>query len=255
MKRPILTLIMLAIAGYTAIAQAKRFTPSGTIEFEKSVNMYAVIQKMMDKDNESFFLPAFEAYKKQKPQFKKLKSTLTFNGNQTLFVPNEDADEDQTFSSPMVTQNNTTYTNLGDGLSTTLKTVFEQSFLVKDSIRHINWKITDERRDIAGYSCRRANAVVMDSIYVVAFYTDEIPTSGGPESFTGLPGMILGLAMPHENITWFATRVTDQTVQAATIKPPSKGKPMDNKKLAETIKSAMTNWGNYGKTALKALML
>ncbi|WDF54600.1 GLPGLI family protein [Mucilaginibacter sp. KACC 22063] len=236
-------------------AQGKRFTPSGTIEFEKTVNMYALIQKMIDKDNESFYAPLFDQYKKQKPQFKKLKSTLTFGKGQTLFTPTEDEDNDNTFGSPMVSQNNTTYTDLTTGMSVTQKKVYENLFLVKDTVRRIKWKITDERRDIAGYPCRRANALVMDSIYVVAFYTDEIPTSGGPESFTGLPGMILGLAMPHENITWFATKVTDQPIPANNIKPPVKGKPMDNKKLKETILGAMADWGNYGKSALKALML
>ncbi|MBS7566748.1 GLPGLI family protein [Mucilaginibacter sp. Bleaf8] len=255
MKNIIAILAIILFTNYTVLAQAKRFTPSGTIEFEKTVNMYALIKKMIDKNNESFYTPLYEEYKKQKPQFKKLKSTLTFSNNQTLYVPVEETEGDQWFASPMVTQNNTTYTNLAGGISTTQKTVFEQSFLVKDSVRHINWKITDERRDIAGYSCRRANALVMDSIYVVAFYTDEIPASGGPESFTGLPGMILGVALPHENITWFATKVTDQPIQPNVIKPPVKGKPMDNKKLIETIKSAMTDWGNYGKTALKALTL
>jgi len=32
------------------------------------------------------------------------------------------------------------------------------------------------------------------SIDVVAFYTDDIPVSGGPESFDGLTGMILQVA-------------------------------------------------------------
>jgi len=31
-------------------------------------------------------------------------------------------------------------------------------------------------------------------INAVAFYTDDIPVSGGPESFNGLPGMILQVA-------------------------------------------------------------
>jgi GLPGLI family protein len=31
----------------------------------------------------------------------------------------------------------------------------------------------------------------MDSVFIVAFYTDQIVTSGGPESFNELPGMIL----------------------------------------------------------------
>ena len=94
------------------------------------------------------------------------------------------------------------------------KTVFEQTFLVEDTLRRIKWKITDETRPIAGFNCRRANALIMDSICVVAFYTDEILTTGGPESFSGLPGMILGIALPHEHITWFATKVEDLRVRA-----------------------------------------
>ena len=49
--------------------------------------------------------------------------------------------------------------------------------------------------------------MVMDSIVVIAFYTDEILTSGGPESFNGLPGMIMGLAIPRLHTTWYATKL------------------------------------------------
>ncbi|QJD98105.1 GLPGLI family protein [Mucilaginibacter robiniae] len=235
----------------------KRFTKEGSVEFEKTVNMFALIAKTINKENESFMQQAFDAYKKSKPQFVKLKSTLTFGNNQTLFAPvaNNESAEGAFGDNPMVGQNNITYTNLSTNTSATQKTVFEEKFLVKDTVRKIKWKITDEVRDIAGYSCRRANALIMDSVYVVAFYTDEIPVSGGPESFTGLPGMILGVALPHENITWFATKVTDQTIAANIIKPPVKGKPVDNKQLQATFKSVMKDWGNYSQIALKAFLL
>ncbi len=89
-------------------------------------------------------------------------------------------------------------------------------------------------REIAGYTCRRANALVMDSIYVVAFYTEVIPVSSGPEIFSGLPGMILGVALPHENVTWFATSVKDNDT-LKEIKPPAKGKATDNTGLRKTL--------------------
>src|SRR6185437_10397918 len=101
------------------------------------------------------------------------------------------------------------------------KTIFDQPFLVKDSLRKIKWKITDENREIAGYNCRRANGLMMDSIYVVAFYTDKIPVSGGPESFSGLPGMILEVALPHENVIWRATKVTEAEIPQGAITPPN----------------------------------
>ncbi|MGX5690503.1 GLPGLI family protein [Arcticibacter tournemirensis] len=256
MKR--IVIIVAAIFVSTSVcAQYARFVTEGTIEFEKSVNMYALIRKNINKDNESFLQPAFEQYRKSQPQFKKLKSNLTFSKDRTLFRPVEETETNAGFfgASPMVSQNNIIYTNLTTASSIAQKKVFEETFLVKDSIRKINWKITTEMRDIAGYQCRRANAIVLDSIYVVAFYAEKIPVSGGPESFTGLPGMILGLALPHENITWFATKVTDQSVPANALTPPAKGKQMNNKQLHETILSALKDWGEYAQTALKAFLL
>jgi GLPGLI family protein len=95
----------------------------------------------------------------------------------------------------------------------------------------------------------------MDSIYVVAFYTTEIPVSGGPESFSGLPGMILGVALPHENVTWFATKVTDNSIPPNVVVPPKKGKVTDNKGLFTTLQSVMKNWGEEAQPYLKAFLL
>ncbi len=248
---------LLLIISKPVCAQYARFVTDGVIEFEKTVNMFALIKKNITKDNESFLQPAFDQYRKSQPQFKKLKSTLTFSKDKTLFKPVEETEGNSGFfgTSPLVSQNNIIYTNLSEAGSVAQKKVYEETFLVKDSTRKISWKITDETREIAGYQCRRANAVILDSIYVVAFYTDKIPVPGGPESFTGLPGMILGVALPHENITWFATKVTDQSVPANALTPPAKGKLMNNKKLHETIMAALKDWGDYAQTALKAFSL
>jgi len=252
----IITTCLLLLISRLTIAQNTHFTTSGTIEYEKSVNMYALIKKRITKDNESFLQPAYDQFRKSQPQFKKLTSTLTFEGNKTLYTPKpDDGQMNSFFNTPIVSQNNTIATDLSTGSSTTQKKVYEETFLVKDSLRKINWKITNETRDIAGYTCRRANALIMDSVYVVAFYTDEIALSGGPESFTGLPGMILGVALPHENISWFATKVTDVPVAPAKLAPPAKGKPVDNKKLRATLESAMKDWGEYANEEYKAYTL
>jgi GLPGLI family protein len=238
-------------------AQNTHFTTSGVIEFEKTANMYAIFKKDINKDNESFLQPAFEAYKKNQPQFKKLKSTLSFSDNKTLFAPIEDEGGNGGFwgNDAMVKQNNTTFTDFNTHTLTSQKSVFEATFLLKDSTKKIRWKITDETREIAGFTCRRANALILDTVYVVAFYTDKIPVSGGPESFNGLPGMILGVALPHENITWFATKVTDITVEPKALTPPKKGKPVNFKQLHDILMGAMKDWGNYAQASLKAFSM
>ena len=251
-------LTMLSIGFSTSLlAQNARFTIQGEIEFERSTNMYAIIQKRINKDNSSYMSQFFEQYKKTSPQFKLSKSTLSFSNQITLFKPIADDSPPNTFfgEDPGVTQINTTYTDLNTRQQITQKKVFEETFLVKDSARVINWKITDETREIAGFNCRRANALVMDSIYVVAFYTDQIPVSGGPESFSGLPGMILGLALPHENVTWFAKTLADRPVAPNKLIPPTKGKVTDNKGLKLTLTTALKNWGEYAKGMFKAFLL
>jgi GLPGLI family protein len=251
-----LAILLFLFSAKLTLAQSVRFPFNGVIEYEKSVNMYALLKKSIGTNTDGFMAQAFDSYKKTNPQFKKFKSTLAFSKDQTLFLPEESTDNSNSFlNDPMSKQVNKIFTDLSTGTSITQKAVYEDNFLVKDSVRKINWKITDENREIAGYACRRANALIMDSIYVVAFYTDQIPVSGGPESFTGLPGMILGVALPHENISWFATKVTDRAVTPNELKAPVKGKPTDNKGLKETLAKALKSWGEYAQSSLKAFSL
>jgi len=256
MKNTLIAFICaLVFTGPIAKAQYAHFTTGGTIEYEKSVNMFVIIKKMINKDNESWYGPMLEAYKKNQPQFKILKSSLAFSKDKTLFTPIEaEVMQNNNFNSPMVDQNNTTYTDLTTNTIICNKTVFEDKYLLKDTTRKINWKITSETREIAGYHCRRANALIMDSIYVVAFYTDQIPVSGGPESFTGLPGMILGVALPHENITWFATKVTETLVPDKELTPPTKGKPTTVKDLTNTIQTGLKSRGWYSTEEIQSYL-
>jgi len=257
MKIIISTLAIALLTGNLVIAQHARFITSGTIEFEKSVNVYGLAKQQMGTTQNELSMQLFEAYKKSTPQFKKLHATLTFNGDKSLYTPDVSTNNTRIMGNdnPGASQFNLIYTDLIAGLSTVQKSVYEDVYLLKDSTRKIHWKITDETREIAGYHCRRANAIIMDSVYVVAFYTNEIHVSGGPESFTGLPGMILGVALPHDNFTWFATKVTDTTVPENAIVPPKKGKPINNKKLLDILKEAMKSWGTTGPYEMKVFSL
>ena len=246
--KPLIYLIALCFLGVKNIhAQNAIFLSQGRIEFEKKVNLYAQVD---DEDDDTWK----ELMKKMMPQFKTTYFDLEFNGDKTLFKPGrENTDNNKLWQQPA--EDNTVFTNLNDSQSTTQKNVFEQTFLLHDSTRKIKWKITDETRNIAGFDCRRANALVMDSIYVVAYYTDAIITSGGPESFNGLPGMILGLALPHEHITWFATKVYTDKITDAQLVPPAKGKKTTSKVLLVTLQDLMKDWGKWGKRYQRLIMI
>jgi GLPGLI family protein len=229
----------------TAHAQQPRFITEGRIEFEKKFNLHAQFS-----EDEGW---AAE-YKKTIPQFKVTYFDLFFTENKTLFKPGKDnADNNKLWEQPA--ENNVVYTDIAKQTATSQKNVFEKTFLVQDSARPIRWKLTDEKRTIAGFECRRANAVIMDSIYVVAFYTDEISTTGGPESFWGLPGMILGLAIPHEHVTWFATKLYAAPVKETDFTIPVKGTKITNKGLKDNLRTNLKQWGKYGERYIKAALI
>lgn len=236
-------LIAICLLGVQALTAQQRFPSSGTITFEKTINMHAYINKRMkERSDDGLSKQFFESYKSANPQFKRLNSKLIFSGAHTLFTPLTDPGaQDFMSNSPGIYQSNTIYTDLTTGLYTCQKQVYGDNLLINDTTRAIQWKITSETREIAGYQCRRANAIIMDSVYVVAFYTDQIHVSGGPESFTGLPGMILGIALPHDNVTWFATGVDLTNVSPNSIVPPKKGKVFTVTGMREKIKSI---WGD-----------
>jgi GLPGLI family protein len=254
----ILILFFVVFFAGHAVAQRARFLKAGVIEYEKTVNMYDIIEKKITKDNEGLLRPAFDQYKRSYDKFKRQKSALTFTADRTLYQPAADngpAPVSFLFNDPAASQPNTIFTDLPTNYSVCQKKALGQSFLVKDTSRKILWKITDEIREIAGFSCRRANAIIMDSIYVVAFYTDRIPVSGGPESFTGLPGMILGVALPHQHVTWFATSVADKTIGTDAITAPVQGKQIDNNELQKEIRGPLKGNDQYTQFVLFNFLL
>ena len=107
--------------------------------------------------------------------------------------------------------------------------------------------MTNETRQIAGFNCRKAVGKLFDSVYVFAFYTDEITTSGGPMSLHGLPGMIMGITIPRMFTSWVATKLQVNGIDDKKIVAPTKGKKKKAKELQETVVKATKDWGSYGQ--------
>jgi len=246
-KLSVLLILVLAFVRPVS-AQNTIFLTHGKIEYERRINVFAQIGN--DDDQWSEFR------KKLSNHFKTSYFDLVFTRDKSLYRPGRESSDREMFNFWQApAQDNIVWSDLDNNRSVSEKNVFEQTFLVQDSIRQIKWKITDENRVIAGFNCRRANAIIMDTIYVVAFYTDEILTDGGPESFTGLPGMILGVSLPHQHISWFATKVEATPVADAQVEPPLKGKKVTGPGLFQTMKPVMKDWRKVGQQYMEAILL
>jgi GLPGLI family protein len=119
--------------------------------------------------------------------------------------------------------------------------VFGSLFNIQDSLPVIRWKILNENRVIAGYNCKKAVGVIMDSVYVFAFYSDEIMITGGPCSLHGLPGLILGVTIPRLYTSWIATKVNTSNVVFNKPTPDTKN-PFTYKKALTTIMDRTKAW-------------
>ncbi|MGY3212828.1 GLPGLI family protein [Mucilaginibacter sp. HD30] len=244
MKKTIIILITILFSGNILFAQQNvRFITSGTIEYQKRVNTFQVMGNVVsptaDASLKARMQQTVDQYKKLQSQFATFNSTLIFSGNKTLLTPIMPIAPYQSFQlNPITAESNTIYTDLNASKIVMEKDAMGEQFLLTDSTRKVKWRITDETRDILGYNCIRANGIISDSIYVVAFYSDKIRVSGGPELFTGLPGMILQLAIPHENVSWVATKIIDSE-PTKPITQPKKGKPVNTQQLLATIRKGM----------------
>ena len=125
------------------------------------------------------------------------------------------------------------------------KNVVGTAFTVKDSLRQIDWKLTNEFRIIAGFNCKKAIGRINDSVYVFVFYSEEIMIPGGPCSIHGLPGMILGMTIPRLYTSWIATKINVQNVDDTKIKNgiPAKRYYTD-KEFTSLIYDRAKEWGN-----------
>ncbi len=215
-----LLLLLPLCGGQKAAAQ---MITNGSIKFERKTNLHQQI-RIEQGDNTAAPGQAvpIQPYTPVRDQLLQLSF---YSKRKPLCIRKKDDVNYDTYNmTGTAAKENIVYTNFFGRKTVSRKNAFDMDYLIDDSIRHFTWKISDEVRTIAGYLCRKATTQINDSVVVVAFYTTQIMVSGGPESFNGLPGMILGIAIPRIYTTWFATSV--ELLQPVPILPPDKGRKL-----------------------------
>jgi GLPGLI family protein len=180
---------LIVILSLPAISQVS----SGKIIYERKTNLYKKFKgddvKEWLREEDKNKVDVFELY---------------FNDSMSLFKPQESELKERM---SWATDKNTVYQNLNANTRLTLKDLWGEKFYVEDTLWQRTWKITDSKRNIAGYNCRKAIWQADDSTRIYAWYAEELMTSTGPESFTGLPGTILGMATEDGGVIYFAKTV------------------------------------------------
>ena len=182
-------MLFLFFMPYASMAQIRY----GKITYERKTNLY---KKFKDDEAKDWLRPedknkvdVFELY---------------FTDSASVFKPQEsDLKERMSWA----TSKNTVYQNFAENKCLSVKSIWGEDLYLMDSLVDREWKITESKRVISGYNCRKAIWQQNDSTRIYAWYTDDIVPNVGPESFYGLPGAILGLATEDGGVIYFAKSV------------------------------------------------
>ena len=184
----LISIIFQFSATYTQITH-------GTILYERKTNL---LKKFKDPKQQKWL---------RGEKMKVDRFNLYFTPKKSLFLPDENAIPTK---ADWATSKNIVIQDLKKKERISIYNLFGEKKTVKDDLIERKWKITERKRNIAGYSCRRAIWLKNDSTRIYAWYTDQIIPPTGPETFNGLPGTILGLATEDGGVVYFAKKVEDK---------------------------------------------
>ena len=229
----IFTIVFLSIIKATA----QIFIDKATIEYEVKSN----IKKNMGNGSWE------EMMKDKLPTFKTGYYTFTFADNKSIYkfdhwpetekLPDYMRKDDES---------NTWYFDHNTGKMIIQKNIYGSALNIEDSILNLKWTLTNENRNIAGFNCKKAVAKIFDSVYVFAFYTDEIMISGGPCSINGLPGLIMGVTIPRLFTSWIATKISVNNVAVNSIVPTTSKKYYTMPLMSKIIDERTKDWYSGG---------
>ncbi len=114
-----------------------------------------------------------------------------------------------------------------------------KTFIIRDEMQPVKWRVMNELREILGHMCMKA--VTTDTLKkqeIVAWFAADIPVSTGPEELYGLPGLILRYEVNGDQLI----------VEAEKITP---GVPADPVKLPKKLKGKEVNQAQFDDEVAK----
>lgn len=179
------TLLLAVLILFSTVGYAQK--QEGMIHYVRTVNY---IKQITAVDYLSKQLKEKYAYVYGNRLESKSYARLYFNATQTKF---EDSDENDMGYSYLKAE----YTITRDFSKNTMHDymdVLGKTYIIEDSLKAPRWIILNEMKEIAGHACM--NAFYNDTLKkqkVIGWYALDLPVSGGPDRFFGLPGMLLGI--------------------------------------------------------------
>jgi GLPGLI family protein len=113
-----------------------------------------------------------------------------------------------------------------------------KTYIVDDTLRGLDWKIQNDLKEVAGHICMKA--VYEDTLRkhkIEAWFAQDIPLSGGPERFYGLPGLILEVIFNEDALILTADKIDYKKLTTELDTPKKlKGKRVVESQLNDVVR-------------------
>ena len=251
-------LIVLTSLNTSATAQMKE----GKISYDRKINMH---RNLPDPQMKSMI-----------PEFRTDKFELIFNESVSLFrsVVDDEAPDPfanagggggggMRFNFRMPTTS--TYTDMAKQMQYEERAFFEKEFLIVDSLKQYKWKLSEETKTIAKQLCKKATTMITapqvmrmrvsmgggpntdtaasappkpKETELVVWYAENIPVSFGPDSYSGLPGVIMEIDQDNGANVTTAVEVSAKYPKKELV-APTKGEKMNRVQFQENMQKLM----------------
>ncbi|MGO3155932.1 MAG: GLPGLI family protein [Mesonia sp.] len=210
--------------------------------------------------------------------------TLSFTKSESLYEEEESLSSNEGFAAMVggMFSQGATYTNLTKNIFAQENELMGKKFLIKDTLETVEWKLEKESKMIGQYAVFKATAVKkadddmwkkarerakewrekngeeMDSVSlkkqekllkdaqnISVWYTPQIPVKQGPNSYHGLPGLILEVNVGNTII--LCSKVVLNPKEEIEIEMPDSGEEVTRKEYAEiTEEKSQEMMDRYG---------
>ncbi|TVZ27233.1 GLPGLI family protein [Gillisia sp. Hel_I_86] len=188
--------------------------------------------------------------------------TLKFDGKESIYTENEKLEAPSTQANKgiqikILGGNDIVYRNISDKTFVNQKEFMGKFFLIKDSLKSMDWKLESETKQIGNYVAYKATFTrdvkvkefnsLDDEIIettkqrtTTAWYTPEIPVSIGPAGYWGLPGLIL--EVQEDKQVFLCTEIILNPSEKFRIEVPSKGKVVSQEEFNAIQQEKKEEW-------------
>ena len=146
--------LLFVFACLNSFSQA-RFISSGRIEFERKYNQHS----QFEGEGDNIWITEMKKnYPKMVTDFYELK----FNSEKSVYKLLKENPDNKYLWMGKPSESDVAVKDLTKQTLSIQRDVFEQTYIIQDSLRQLEWRITDETRTIAGFECKKAVTRICD---------------------------------------------------------------------------------------------